>query len=254
MKILLLADASCDKYVFGTVRRYNPEGGFPILDMKAASECGGMGCNVESNLKAMGHEVVAVYGNRVSDKCRLVDTESNRIIARMDHDDISDPIQVPKNAGRYDAIVVADYGKGSIDSTVFDRLSHIKVPQFIDTRRIDGFYADSATVKVNEREFTRLKSYPLNLIVTHGSRGSSYRGKTYPTLPTAEVDPAGAGDVFMAAYVHATMTEMGGNDYAMLFANYCAAISVGKLGVYTLTSDDIEYAADMVRITHSAFR
>ena len=52
MKVLLIGDSCIDKYVYGEVKRLNPEAPVPILEPKREESSKGMAWNVFDNLLA----------------------------------------------------------------------------------------------------------------------------------------------------------------------------------------------------------
>jgi len=71
-------------------------------------------------------------------------------------------------------------------------------------------------------------------VETRGSEGCVvyHEGKTapVPVVPVEEVDPTGAGDIFAAAFL-IRYHETGDYREAARFANACASITVGRVGV-----------------------
>ncbi len=77
------------------------------------------------------------------------------------------------------------------------------------------------------------------VIVTHGKNGadiySDGKRKFYPSYPTMEVDPTGAGDVFSTAFTIA-YSQSKDLDNACSFAHSAASLSVQGKGVQSLPS------------------
>ena len=70
-----------------------------------------------------------------------------------------------------------------------------------------------------------------------------------PVEPSTEVDPTGAGDIFAAAFfIHYNQT--GDSIKAAQFANVCASLSVGKMGMDSIPSLP-EVEARMAELYHS---
>ena len=57
MRVLLIGDSCTDVYVYGDVKRLNPEAPVPILEPKREDTTNGMAWNVFNNLKAFGLSV-----------------------------------------------------------------------------------------------------------------------------------------------------------------------------------------------------
>ena len=93
-------------------------------------------------------------------------------------------------------------------------------------------------IKINDREAQELEGEYPNLIVTKGSEGCTYNGRTFPGIKVPVFDVAGAGDTFLAALVHVYLL-LGTIDRAIPYANKAAAIAVTHFGTYVLSNDDV---------------
>ena len=60
MKVLLIGDSCTDVYVYGDVRRLNPEAPVPILEPKREETSRGMAWNVYNNMLAFGLDVYII--------------------------------------------------------------------------------------------------------------------------------------------------------------------------------------------------
>jgi len=71
--ILLIGDQIIDKYIVGSCDRISPEAPVPIVDVEKIKFVAGGASNVEQNLKALGANVDAWYGDKKpSIKTRIV--------------------------------------------------------------------------------------------------------------------------------------------------------------------------------------
>lgn len=239
--VLLLGDDGVDIYKYGDVKRISPEAPIPILNITHETISPGMAGNVKRNLEAFGLIVKYKHGTKFSTKIRFVDNKSKHHLLRVDDDQISEPISLDiKKLNIFDAIVISDYNKGSIDWQLAQYLakSDYRGPVFVDTKKktldmFDGFY-----VKVNEDEYNNRHTDTFKTIVTLGARGAMYEGKTFPTPQVEMHDVCGAGDTFLAALVY-KFIQTEDIEQAIIFANKAAAVSVQHLGVYSLTKEDI---------------
>jgi hypothetical protein len=92
MKILLIADICDDVYHYGNVDRISPEAPVPVFEPYNIEVKGGMGYNVEANLKNLGVEVSTIFGIP-SIKERYIDEKSKHQLLRVDVDVKSDPLK-----------------------------------------------------------------------------------------------------------------------------------------------------------------
>ena len=254
-KILLIGELCVDRYLFGTTDRIRQEAPVPIFKSSGWTDKEGMGGNVKSNLESLGNDVHFVHNDEPIRKTRVIDSKHNQQLLRLDREDT--PLRaydfsfLPDVKG-YDAVVVSDYNKGIQPLNVLYDISHEAylqdVPMFIDTKKsyLDGI--KGCFVKLNEHEYKNLKS-PIkenHYIVTLGSKGASYRSKTYEGIEVPLADPTGAGDTFIAAFTSAYLS-CGDIPRAIDFANLCAAISVCKLGCHVVTMDSIDEYYDNLK-------
>lgn len=237
-KILLIGDNCIDVYQYGTIDRLSPEAPVPIFVPTHKEERDGMAGNVYKNLVTLGCDVELVCGHR-SKKTRLIDSRSRQQIARIDEDTKSIPIVNIDPTG-YDAIVISDYNKGVVSYELIEKLIASKIPVFVDTKKTELDRMQGAWVKINELEYSKIKSECSGLIVTRGSAGAEViNHNIWEPAPKVEVvDVTGAGDTFLAAL---TAKYLESNDIrqAVAFANKAASITVQHLGVYAPTLKEI---------------
>ena len=86
MRVLLIGDSCTDVYVYGDVKRLNPEAPVPILEPKRENTTKGMAWNVFSNLKAFGLSVFMLTNEEKIIKTRYIDEKSNQQILRVDNE------------------------------------------------------------------------------------------------------------------------------------------------------------------------
>lgn len=240
-KILLVGDDCEDVYQYGTVDRISPEAPVPIFKLLYEERRPGMAGNVACNLQALGCEVNFLH-NETSIKTRLVDKRSNQHIVRIDQDVMSKPLrfytEIPKI---YDAIVISDYNKGTVDYELIEELIQTKLPVFIDTKKTDLERMQGAWVKINELEYSKIKSECSGLIVTRGSKGASakYHDLSLPAPVVEVADVTGAGDTFLAALTVRWLEKQDIN-LAMQYAIRAASVTVQHFGVYAPTPEEIK--------------
>lgn len=245
-KILLLGDNCRDIYRYGHVNRLSPEAPVPVFESAYEVEFAGMAGNVCENLSALNCDVTYLHTD-TSIKQRLIDIKTKQHLLRMDTDMACHRLMIRKNVlaslSTFDAIVISDYNKGTIDRDLILNLRRsYSGPVFIDTKiqHLEEF--SGCYVKINAQEFARAKTVPADpwLIVTLGARGARWNGQQYAPEHAAEVvDVCGAGDTFLSAL---TVKFLETNDMtrSIAWANQAAAVTVQHVGVYAPTRKEID--------------
>ena len=239
MKVLLIGDSCTDVYVYGDVKRINPEAPVPILEPKREERTEGMAWNVYNNLNALGVYVDMVTQDEDITKTRYIHETSNQQILRLDEESEVIPLDDEVPDGEYDALVISDYNKGFITQTkLFELCNNFDGPIFIDTKKIA--IPGNAFIKVNEYEFKKITHFiPENMIITKGGEGTEYQGKLYPAEKVKVFDVVGAGDTFLAALTYGYL-KYGSIEEAIPLANRAAAIAVSHTGTYVLKEEDVK--------------
>lgn len=238
-KILLIGDNCTDVYQYGIIDRLSPEAPVPIFVPTHKEEREGMAGNVYKNLVTLGCTVDLVCGHP-SVKTRFIDSRSRQQVLRMDEDVISIPIVNVDPTG-YDAIVISDYNKGVVSYELIEKMIDSNIPVFVDTKKTDLERMQGAWVKINELEYSKIKSDCSGLIVTRGAKGAEViHHNIKSTVSKVEVvDVTGAGDTFLAALA-IKFLETNNIKEAVEFANKAAAITVQHFGVYAPTLKEIQ--------------
>ena len=241
MKILLVGDNGIDEYQYGTVDRISPEAPVPIINYTHTVTKPGMAANVLDNLKKLGCDVTFVHGIRTSLKTRIIDSKSKQHLLRIDQDQRSTPVKLDWDILHgYDAVVVSDYNKGSVEyETIDDIRTNFAGPIFVDTKKTDLARLDGCYVKINRMEYEAAKTFPTELIVTLGKDGVRYKDHEISTPPVEAFDVCGAGDTFLAALVFEFVQS---KDIlkAINFAVKAASVTIQHVGVYSPTLEEIE--------------
>ena len=102
-KILLIGDSCIDRYIYGEVKRLNPEAPVPILSYKKTKTQQGMCWNVYNNLLAFGVEVCMLTNEEEIVKTRYIDEKSNQQILRVDEEIEVNPLDYELPKEKYDA-------------------------------------------------------------------------------------------------------------------------------------------------------
>lgn len=241
-KILLIGDACIDIYVYGSVQRISPEAPVPVFEPINELVKGGMANNVCKNLETLGCSVDFLHG-LVSKKTRLIDQRSKQHVIRIDEDVESTPLRFETDIPPiYDAIVISDYNKGTVDYELIESLIKTQtVPIFVDTKKTDLARLDGCYIKINALEHSLIKTMPEPewLIVTRGETGAEWNGWQSKASRVEITDVTGAGDTFLAALCYRFLTTRD-MCQAIDFANRAAGITVQHLGVYAPTLEEIQ--------------
>ena len=256
MRVLLIGDSCTDVYVYGDVKRLNPEAPVPILEPKREDSTKGMAWNVFDNLKAFGLSVFMLTNEEKIIKTRYIHEKSNQQILRVDNEPEIKPLpyeppfiedrsayhkppHVVPPKDWYDVMVISDYNKGYVtQEKLFELVEWFEGPVFIDSKKTN-LPAD-AYIKVNELEHERMAycNYE-NLIITRGGEGAEYKGDLYPAEKVNVCDVVGAGDTFLAALTYGYL-KYGRIEEAIPLANKAAAVAVSHRGTYVLTEEDVK--------------
>lgn len=241
-KVLLIGDSCTDVYVYGDVKRFNPEAPTPLLDFKRMEFRAGMCLNVEANLKAFGLDVTTLTNAEKITKTRYCDEKFNQQLLRVDEEDTIQPLDVSAlNLDDYDAIVISDYNKGFVLEEHINQISQMAFcPVFVDTKKVKIVDLGKDTFfKINQSEYKKFYGYVENLIITLGDKGASYNGVIYPTDKVETRDIVGAGDTFLAALTYGYLIH-GEIQEAIRLANRASGIAVSHSGTYVLTPQDVQ--------------
>ena len=255
MRVLLIGDSCTDVYVYGDVKRLNPEAPVPILEPKREDKTNGMAWNVYNNLTAFGLSVFMLTNEEEITKTRYIDEKSNQQILRVDDEPEIEPLpykapfiddrsayhklhhKVPPEDW-YDIMVISDYDKGYItQDKLFELVDWFEGPIIIDSKKTK--LPDDCYIKVNDIEYEKLHTKSNHVIITRGGKGTEYQGKLYPAEKVNVFDVVGAGDTFLAALTYGYL-KYKSMEEAIPFANKAAAIAVSHTGTYVLTKEDID--------------
>ena len=270
-KVAVVGDFMQDHYYIGHAERLSPEAPIPVVKVDEVKIFPGGAGNVAANLAELGVHTEWYAGGGTPQKNRLV--VDGQQLARWDRYDECSPVLGLSNLRDVDAIVVSDYGKGSITPEVVEKLKTFKVPIFVDTKRDPSCWSGVATAGFpNHNELHNYMDAYLKfdgLIVRKmGSDGLAIypKGLAYFASTNNEDreinSPArarfvrsvnGAGDTVIAAFVyayldqvkhHKAVTNKPENMIAwrsvLNFANAAAAISVEHDYTYAPTLEEVQ--------------
>ena len=302
-QILVIGDLILDRFIWGKVSRISPEAPVPIVQMERENFSPGGAGNVAANITSLGAKVklIGVIGNDAEGKILreilknrqikgvlLTDSShptiaKTRIIAtnqqllRLDREDensLSQPYAkkiekyVRENIKNSSAILISDYGKGTITTSLLFALGKLakKYKKIIAVDpKIEHFslYKDVSLLTPNCQEAAsgmkesepktqrdvlslgkkiRKKLQPQYLLITQGAEGMTIFEKektSHIPAKTREVfDVTGAGDTVigvatLALSAGATILE------AATIASFAAGVVVGKIGTATVSQKEL---------------
>lgn len=244
LKILVVGDYCVDIFKYGYCNRLSPEAPVPVFLFDHETKMHGMAGNVLNNIKIFNVKADLLVSNKQTIKERYVDIKSKQHLIRADYELPSPEL----NSGfskleKYDAIVLADYNKGTITKNVFEKIvKQYSGPIFIDSKKQDlSIYSHkNSIIKINQQEFEKAK-LPSNteIIITLGADGAMHNNVVYPTKKVEVFDVSGAGDSFMAGLVIQYLLTNNFND-AIKFANICATNVVKKTGTAIIDFEEVK--------------
>ena len=267
-KVAVVGDFMEDVYWIGEAQSLSAEVPIPVVKVKERKIFPGGAGNVAANLAALGVHCMW-FGNGGPQKNRLM--VGDHQLARWDeYDECRPAMGLDRLQDDFDAIVVSDYGKGSItDHTISCIRVFRDLPIFVDTKRDPSVWSGVATaIFPNAKELdAHMESYVgFNGIVVRKMgagglalypKGLRYFGET--TNPDREICSSsqarfirsvnGAGDSVLAAFVYAYL-RAGEKDSIMSdcpykwehilgFANAAAACAVEHPYTYAPTLEEV---------------
>lgn len=297
-KILVAGDMMLDRYWSGQASRISPESPVPVVRISNSDEKPGGAGNVAANISAMGGEgrLVGIIGKdeagealvRALDKQRvphaLVCSEQAKTVTklrvisrhqqmiRLDFEEtISEHLdeiflgKVRENISDMKALIISDYGKGTIQSPqkLIELAQHYHIPVLVDPKGHDfERYRGATLLTPNRGEFERvmgvanndqelvqkaeeaLRRYELKaILVTRSEEGMTLvqlgSDPVHLAAQAKEVfDVTGAGDTVIAMI--ALSLAIGLNlEQAIFYANLAAGIAVTKLGAASVTPPEL---------------
>lgn len=259
-KVAVVGDFMTDVYHIGEAVRLSAEVPIPIVKIKDVQYFAGGAGNVAQNLHQLGCKTYYFSGNGNPVKNRLMVGDTQ--LARWDERDTCDPVIGLNNLDNVDAIVVADYGKGTIDLNAQTEIKRrTRIPIFVDTKRDPSVWSGVATaIFPNHNEWSKFelqyaafdglvvgKDGPNGLTLYKNGRGVFAESKAKARFIRSV---NGAGDTVLAAFVYKYLEQKlnsyayheEGHDYQDIldFANAAAAIACENLYTYAPTLAEVE--------------
>ena len=249
MKILVIGESCVDRFVYGFVQdRKCPEAPAFILSPNEAIENKGMAANTQANVISLGIKCDIITNSKKIVKERFVETNSNYLLLRVDHNEgsikrIKRKDISAERISQYDAIIISDYNKGFLSEEDIEYICKNHKLTFLDTKKTLGNFC-LATTYININNFEYTKSQPViddaafyeKLVITLGPKGCQHKDNIYPVEKTEVIDQVGAGDTFIAALA-VKFLENNQIDQSIEFANFCATKAVKKKGVVAVKKE-----------------
>jgi rfaE bifunctional protein kinase chain/domain len=303
-KVMVVGDVMLDRYLWGAVSRISPEAPVPVVEIAEETTRLGGAANVANNIVSLGGacEVFGVVGDDhdgldlgrflrergietgglVTDPGRPT-TVKTRIVAhsqqvvRADKEtraEVTGSVEetllgrVLEGLGRFDAVIISDYGKGAITSRLLGDLIpkarqagkivsvDPKDAQFKNYRHVslitpNQFEAGAFVGKRITDESSLLEAgwqiietlRPDALLITRGEKGMSLfqaprAYSHFPTVARQVYDVTGAGDTVICSFTlalcgGATMAE------ACQIANHAAGVVIREIGTAAVKATDL---------------
>ncbi len=305
-KALVIGDIIMDEYIWGEVSRISPEAPVPVVDVKKETKMLGGAANVINNMVTLGATPIlcGVVGNDTAgekivgtlrqmglvtegilfeeDRPTTVKTRvvaHNQQIVRFDRENAryikpeseEKLLQFIKdNLDGINAIVVSDYGKGVISSSLMKGLRRLVGPSSSVVIAVDPktenfeYYRGVDVITPNHHEagaFCRLKIVnketlimagkrmlnDLNcrsVLITQGSNGMTLfeNGGNISHIPTVAkkvFDVTGAGDTVIATFSIGLASGLDLKSAAIL-SNFAAGIVVGEVGTTAVRTEELK--------------
>lgn len=305
-RLLVVGDLMLDRFVWGRVDRISPEAPVPVVQVTSESVHLGGAANVVHNIRALGGRATAcgVVGRDSAGQLVLaelervgagtagvtvsqatVTVEKTRIIAhnqqvvRLDREQREPGSGATARLGRFleqrlrefDAVVLADYGKGVINESVLSLLGTAQARRrfllIVDPKKPNFPYyrgvtlatpnlleaAEAAGIEICDNASLRAAGRRLlerweaeAILITRGEQGMSLFTRTgaarhFPTAARQVFDVTGAGDTVVATCALA-LAAGASLDEAAFLANHAAGVVIGKLGTATLSAAELRAA------------
>jgi D-beta-D-heptose 7-phosphate kinase/D-beta-D-heptose 1-phosphate adenosyltransferase len=307
IRVAVVGDVILDEYLDGQVNRISPEAPVPVHLVTNSFHGAGGAANAARNIKLAGGEVylMSVIGNDeagrnlkdflgkdqidsqylevVEDRPTIRKTRitaNSQQIVRIDWErvhpigeDVQERIVSNLKKLEFDALLISDYGKGTLPDQLLTRLLELSVargiPAVVDPKGMDySKYLHAALITPNRKEACdalgldpvndvsgaelgrRLqKTYGLkNILVTLGAKGMVLAPAPdaldtkiieLPALAREVYDVSGAGDTVVAvmALCMAAKAQM---RESMHIATMAAGVVVGKWGTHPITLQELE--------------
>jgi rfaE bifunctional protein kinase chain/domain len=311
VRVLVVGDLMLDQFIWGRVERISPEAPVPVVQVIDESFRLGGAANVIHNVRALGAPVMACgvvgmdsAGRQLLSLLRgmgvgvggvirsqgLETTQKTRIVAhqqqvvRLDRDQRSPRLAtttarltrfLTRHAGRFDVVLVSDYGKGVVTEQGLRALEQAKARArfclVIDPKRRNfEHYRRPSLITPNLAEASQASGIEIHdesslraagerllerwaadaLLITRADQGMTLfkrdgKVRHFPTVARRVYDVTGAGDTVVATCALALGAGASPEEAAVL-ANHAAGIVVGEVGTATVSRRSLR--AELMRV------
>lgn len=303
-RVLVIGDLILDQFIWGDVSRISPEAPVPVVWAKKESFMPGGASNVANNLRSLGAcvDMVGIVGDDENGAILKSELEmkgigtagiqidssrptilKTRVVAqhqqvvridkeRADHisghfiDGVISYVETI--IGDIDAIIIEDYGKGTITPALLKKIvplgkRHKKIIAVDPKEEHFGYYKGVSVITPNNHEAARAVGFQIKdeasllragkrlltkigcgiALITLGENGMAVfqkkgRTKQIPTVAQEVFDVSGAGDTVIAVYTLALASGVDPVKSAYI-ANCAAGIVVGKVGIAVVTAEEL---------------
>ncbi len=308
-RVLVIGDLMLDRYWHGTTSRISPEAPVPVVHVKNDEQRAGGAGNVALNIAALGGNV-SVMGFVGQDEpaealqsllqdagvlclfealndyptiTKLRVMSRHQQLIRLDFEDGFHSVNNEQLLHQYhaemtqaDAIVLSDYGKGTLNhiEQFITLAKKLDKPVLIDPKGSDfSIYKHATVITPNLTEFEavvgrcdsqqQLVERGMNLLdemnwkallVTQGEQGMTLLTKEeeplhLPTHAREVFDVTGAGDTVISVLASSLAAKKTLAESTVL-ANMGAGIVVGKIGTATVNTEELSYVLQGQRAHH----
>lgn len=256
--IAVIGDFMVDVYHIGEASGLSAEVPIPVVKVKNELRFPGGAGNVAENIRALGGVVEPFAGVGTPYKHRLM--VGDHQVARWDENDSCRPLSLYKFPF-VEAVIVADYGKGSVNEKIIAEVKNISeiVPVFVDTKRDPSVWSGIATaIFPNMAEFDKFPDkyagFNGNVVLKNGKDGLEFwtKDKNVVYIPAKarfvrSVNGAGDSVIAAFAYKYLWFYLRNGQDLdscelenVLDFASGAAAIAVEHPYTYAPTFEEVD--------------
>ena len=303
--VVVVGDIIMDEYIWGDVSRISPEAPVPVVEIMQETKMLGGAANVINNIVSLGGKpslcgvigddpmgretvdrvknlglrtdgIITEPGRPTSIKTRVVahnqqvvrfDRESRKSLGSESKTRILDFVQQMK--GRYDVLIVADYGKGVISAELMGGLRSLtldseaiiavdpKIGNFECYQGVDvitpNHHEAAAFCRIeitDDQSLERAGRQMLNelncrcVLITQGQHGMTLfedggEISHIPTVARKVFDVTGAGDTVISTFCLGLASGMDPKSAAII-SNFAAGIVVGEVGTSTVKAEELK--------------
>jgi len=309
--LLVVGDLMLDRFIWGNVERLSPEAPVPVLRVISEKSSLGGAANVIHNIRSLGGRVTACgfvgkdeAGRRIVaalrkigastagviadprfqtiEKSRIIASPHHQQIVRLDrenHQSVPDSTLkrlrdfIVANAPRFNAIVVSDYGKGTIHDEFLawlaDTAARRKMICIVDPKKENyERYRFPTLITPNKSEASEASGIPISderslfaagkkllrkwraqaVLITRGAEGMSlfrpgFPVTHFPTEPRDVFEVTGAGDTVVAVCALALATGASFAEAAVL-ANIAAGFVGDEVGTVAVPIERLKHSIE----------